>query len=148
MHPKEARVRRKGRQLAVQMLASWAANPAPPEATIARVHELTRSNAKSLAFAAELANGAWARLDEIDARVRGVTTPFWRENIGLVEMSVLRVAVAELLAGAVSPRVVMSEFIDIGRALSTDRAAPFINAVLDSVLKGLSDPPPEPEPQP
>ncbi len=144
MHPKVALVRRKGRQLAVQMLASWAANPVPPEATVARIHQLTRSNPKSLAFAVRLANGAWERLEEIDARVQGVTTSYWCENMGLVERSVLRVAVAELLLGGVPPRVVVSEFIEVGRALAGDAATPFINGILDSVLKELPDAPAEP----
>ncbi len=144
MHPKAALVRRKGRQLAAQMLASWAFNPVPPETTIARTHQLTRSNPKSLAFAERLARGAWERLEEIDARVQGVTTPWWRENMGSVERSVLRVAVAELLLGGAPPRVVVSEFLEVGRALAGEAAVPFLNGILDSVLKGLPDPPPEP----
>ncbi len=148
MHSKVALVRRKGRQLAVQMLASWAVNPDSPDATIARVHQLTRSNPKSLAFAERLARGVWGRLDEIDARVGGVVTPYWRENMGLVERSVLRVAVAELLLGAVPPRVVVTEFIEVGRALAGEPAAPFINGILDSILKELPEPSPELSPDP
>ena len=48
MNPKTARARRRGRELAVQMLVSWDANPTDPKLTVIRIGELTRASARHL----------------------------------------------------------------------------------------------------
>ena len=107
MDPRTARERRRGRELAAQMLSSWDANPGSPPATVAGVRDLTRASETHLEFAEALANAAWARLDEIDRCLDETIKPFWKENMGRVERSVLRVAVAELLTASAPPRVVI-----------------------------------------
>ena len=61
--------------------------------------------------------------------------------MGLVEKSVLRVAVAELLIETAPPRVVLTEAIEVARRYAGDAATSFVHAVLHGVLKsrGLAD---------
>ena len=137
MDPRTARERRRGRELAAQMLSAWDANPAPHPATVAGVGDLTRASETHLEFAEALANAAWARLDEIDRCLDETITPYWKENMGRVERSVLRVAVAELLSETTPPRVVLSEAIEVARRYAGEDSTSFVHAVLDGVVKQL-----------
>lgn len=137
MDPRTARQRRRGRELAAQMLSSWDANPASPPATVAGVRDLTRASDTHLEFAEVLANAAWERIEEIDRCLDETTKPFWKENMGRVERSVLRVAVAELLTASTPPRVVLSEAIEVARRYAGEDSTSFVHAVLDGVVKRL-----------
>ncbi len=137
MDPRTARQRRRGRELAVQMLSSWDANPAPHPDTVTGVRDLTRASETHLEFAEALANAAWERLEQIDRCLDETTKPFWKENMGRVERSVLRVAVAELLSEKTPPRVVLSEAIEVARRYAGEDSTSFIHAVLDGVVKRL-----------
>lgn len=137
MDPRTARQRRRGRELAAQMLSSWDANPGSPPATVAGVRDLTRASDIHLEFAEVLAKAAWERMDEIDRCLDATTKPFWKENMGRVERSVLRVAVAELLTGSTPPRVVLSEAIEVARRYAGEDSTSFVHAVLDGVVKRL-----------
>ena len=137
MDPRTARQRRRGRELAVQMLSSWDANPEPHPATVVGVSGLTRASETHLEFAEALANAAWERLHEIDRCLDETTKPYWKENMGRVERSVLRVAVAELLSEKTPPRVVLSEAIEVARRYAGEDSTSFIHAVLDGVVKQL-----------
>lgn len=137
MDSRTARQRRRGRELAAQMLSSWDANPGPPEATVADVGRLTRASPAHLEIAERLARAVWDRLDEIDRCLTQTAKPHWRENMGRVEKSVLRVAAAELLTDSAPPRVVLSEAIEVARRYAGESATPFVHAVLDGVLKRL-----------
>lgn len=137
MDPRTARQRRRGRELAAQMLSSWDANPASPPATVAGVRDLTRASDAHLEFAEVLAKAAWERIEEIDRCLDETTKPFWKENMGRVERSVLRVAVAELLTASAPPRVVLSEAIEVARRYAGEDSTSFVHAVLDGVVKRL-----------
>ena len=137
MDPRTARQRRRGRELAAQMLSSWDANPGSPPATVAGVRDLPRASEAHLEFAEVLANAAWERIEEIDRRLAETTRPFWKENMGRVERSVLRVAVAELLTASTPPRVVLTEAIEVARRYAGEDSTSFVHAVLDGVVKRL-----------
>ncbi|MXX87601.1 MAG: transcription antitermination factor NusB [Acidobacteria bacterium] len=147
MDPRTARQRRRGRELAAQMLSSWDANPESPPATVAGVRDLTRASEAHLEFAEVLANAAWERIEEIDRCLDETTKPFWKENMGRVERSVLRVAVAELLTASAPPRVVLSEAIEVARRYAGEDSTSFVHAVLDGVVKrlGKTDEPAAPQ---
>lgn len=135
MHPKAARARRRARELAVQMLVSWDANPTDPKLTVLRIGELTRAGARRLEAAERLARTVWDRLPRIDACLdRTIHTP-WRGKLGRVERSVLRVAVGELLTETAPPAVVVSEALEVTRLYAGEAAVPFVHGVLDSVVR-------------
>lgn len=129
------RTRRRGRALAVQMLASWDANPTEPALTMKRVAALSRASAATVGFAEKLARGAWDRLERIDACLDGALEPYWKANLGRVERGVLRVAVGELLGGAAPPAVVVSEALEVTRLYAGEAAVPFVHGVLDTVAR-------------
>ena len=129
------------------MLSSWDANPASPPATVAGVRDLTRASETHLEFAEALANAAWARIEEIDRCLDETTKPFWKENMGRVERSVLRVAVAELLTASTPPRVLLTEAIEVARRYAGEDSTSFVHAVLDGVVKRLGKTEPDAAPE-
>jgi N utilization substance protein B len=92
------------------------------------------------AFAGDLARGAWAARDALDARIGEAATNWRVERMAVLDRQVLRLATHELLAHpATPPGVVLNEAIELSRAYSGEDASRFVNGVLDGVLRQLRD---------
>ena len=75
-----------------------------------------------------------ARLDGLLARA----AENWRlERIGLMERNILRLAIHEIEAGAVPPRVAIDEALRLAGWFAGPRAPAFVNGVLDRVARDL-----------
>lgn len=89
-------------------------------------------------FANGLVRGTLARLPEIDGIVAAHAQNWRLERMAVVDRTVLRLGVYELLAEPATPaRVVINEAIELARAFSGEEAVPFVNGVLDAVRKDL-----------
>ena len=75
----------------------------------------------------------------MDGQIAGAAKRWDLERISLVERNIMRVAVVELSAGRVPPKVVLDEAIEIGREFGGADSPRFINGVLDEILKRLAD---------
>ena len=129
--------RRKGRELAMQMLFQedaagssaqetkelfWAAHSASPEAR---------------EFAEALYDTSVEKRCEIDELISGHAQHWKLERIAAVERSILRVAIAELLATDTPDAVVMDEAIEIARKYASERSSDFVNGILDAVRNNV-----------
>ena len=67
------------------------------------------------------------------------TTKNWElDRIAFMDILVMKVALAELLTFPTIPvSVTLNEYIEIAKAYSTPRSAPFINGVLDKIVGNL-----------
>src|SRR5438270_4663431 len=85
--------------------------------------------------ALEMACGAWEQRQTIDAWIERLA-PQWppRRQPG-VDRNILRLAVWELTSTDTPPKVVIDEAIELAKEFSTGQSPPFINGVLDAVLK-------------
>jgi N utilization substance protein B len=96
--------------------------------------------------------GAWARTDERAAQLasRAVAdaaafdqrlarlAEHWRfERVGIVERSILRLALAELAERATPPRVVIDEAVRLAQWFAGGKAPPFVNGVLDAAAREM-----------
>lgn len=82
-----------------------------------------------------------SNLPEIDAIIT-LHAPKWPVNkINRVDLSVLRLAIFELLFSPVPvpPKVIIDEAIEIGKEYGNESSGSFINAVLGSILKDKDD---------
>jgi len=62
----------------------------------------------------------------------------WKiERINRVDLSILRVAVYEIVYVKLSPAVAVNEALEMARTYSTPEAVSFINGVLGGLLRGL-----------
>jgi len=70
---------------------------------------------------------------EIDELISGHAQHWKLERIAAVERSILRVAIAELLATDTPEAVVIDEAIEIARKYAGQRSSDFVNGILDAV---------------
>jgi N utilization substance protein B len=92
-------------------------------------------------FATRLAVGAWARLEDLDERIR-IRAEHWRiSRMAIVDRNVLRLAVYEFLHEQTPHTVVINEALEITRRFSTFEATQFINGILDAIKRDLETQP-------
>lgn len=140
--PRESRHR--AREAALQILYQWEVGKldladvlasfwveGPPEA-VALSEELR-------AFAATLARGAVAHVQELDP-VIAEAAQHWRiERMNVLDRLILRLAVFEFLYQPETPaKVVINEALELARTFSGDESVRFINGILDGVRKALA----------
>ncbi len=130
--------RRKGRQLAVQMLYQWDVSREPVESIIESSSELQNAGDAAREFASRLVEGTVERVEEID-KILIETSEHWRlGRMSTVDRNVLRLAVYELLTKATPPGVVINEALEVAKRFSTPESAGFVNGVLDAVNQELN----------
>jgi N utilization substance protein B len=90
-------------------------------------------------FANDLFRGTLNRLKEIDRLIQGHTKNWRLSRMAAVDRNVLRLAVFELTSDAKTPdTVVINEALEIAKKFSTNESAQFVNGILDSIKKDLS----------
>lgn len=130
--------RRKGRELALQMLYQWDVSREPVESVIESSSELQRASEAAREFASRLVEGTVDRIEEID-KILIETSEHWRlGRMSTVDRNVLRLAVYELLEKSTPPGVVINEALEVAKRFSSPESAGFVNGVLDAVNQELN----------
>lgn len=130
--------RRKGRELALQMLYQWDVSREPVESVIESSSELQRASEAAREFASRLVDGTVDRIEEID-KILIETSEHWRlGRMSTVDRNVLRLAVYELLEKSTPPGVVINEALEVAKRFSSPESAGFVNGVLDAVNQELN----------
>lgn len=94
------------------------------------------SRTRQLAW--EWTSGAWERVAECDELIRGSTIRWQFSRLSPVDKSILRLAVYQLTScPEIPPKVIINEAIELAKKYSTEKSGPFVNGVLDAVLKRL-----------
>jgi len=133
--------RRKSRELALQMLFQMDMGQQTPD-HVRRTfwNERKDLDDKVRGFADELFAIASERGEQIDAIIERNAEHWRMERMAVVDRNVLRVGVAEFIGFPDTPQpVVINECLEIGRRFSTPESVQFINGVLDSVARELSE---------
>jgi len=88
----------------------------------------------------EWTSGAWARVAECDELIGGATIRWQFSRLSPVDRSILRLAVYQLThCPDIPPKVVINEAIELAKKYSTEKSGPFVNGVLDAVLKKIKE---------
>ena len=88
------------------------------------------------AFALSLAEGAEAHLAEVDARISAHSRNWNKERISRVALSIMRLAVYEMLFVEEIPvSVSINEAVELAKKYCGDEDAPFINGVLGGIAR-------------
>jgi transcription antitermination protein NusB len=131
--------RRKGRELALQML--FQADMAKQDTDQVRKtfwSERKNVDEEAQGFADDLFRMAMNRQDEIDGLVEKHANHWRLERMAVVDRNLLRTAVAEFLAYPKTPKpIIINEALEIAHKYSAPESVNFINGVLDSVAKEL-----------
>ena len=89
-------------------------------------------------LASEWTKGTWQNLAKCDELIADSTIRWQLSRISPVDKSILRLAVYQLkFCRDIPPKVVLNEAIELAKKFSTDKSGPFVNGVLDAVLKKL-----------
>lgn len=128
-------VRRRGRELALQMLYQHELAGTDVERIFSSFDELEEAPPGAREFAVALVRGVLARRDEIDERLGGQADNWRLDRMAAVDRNILRLALYELLfEGDTPPAVVIDEAVEIAKRFGSERSSQFVNGVLDGVL--------------
>lgn len=137
--------RRQSRELAFQVLYSLFFSPADDEAALRRAFVLSPHNRQMNeanlddeleGFSWDLVRGVWERADKIDEVVNRHSHRWRADRMGKIELTILRIAVNELLWVRDSPpRTIINEALELSDQFGASGAKQLINGILDAVAK-------------
>lgn len=128
-------VRRRGRELALQMLYQQEMGGCEVETVIDGFEDLRLAPPIAREFAVALVRGVCLRREEIDAHLVEQAENWRIERMAAVDKNILRLALYELMFERDTPAaVVIDEAIEIAKRFGSERSGQFINGVLDGFL--------------
>jgi len=96
------------------------------------------SDERTRKLAWEWTTGTWEKVAECDELIAGSTIRWQFSRLSPVDRSILRLSVYQLkYCPEIPPKVVINEAIEMAKRYSTDKSGPFVNGVLDAVLKKM-----------
>ena len=129
--------RRQNRVAALQFLYACSLNP--PEDLSGQLNLFFSEKDQDreyYAFAEELIHGVLDNLEEVDSEIRNYAENWDFERIAKMDLSILRLAIFELLKRLdIPPIVSINEAIDLSKQFSGPDSKRFINGILDK-MKG------------
>jgi len=97
---------------------------------------------EELGFVRQLAQGIEKHIHEIDKIIEKAAPEWPIAQISMIDRNVLRVGLYELLysdKGEVPPKVAINEAIELAKTFSGQTSGKFVNGVLGTVYKQLSE---------
>lgn len=128
--------RRNSRVVALDVLYEREVSAAPVEEILQRY-----ANRAGFDFAAALVRGVASKAGEIDELISRHAKDWSLERMPLVDRSLLRMAVFELLElPDVPPAVSINEAVELAKIYSTEDSSRFVNGVLASAVGEVGSP--------
>lgn len=133
-------VRREGRELALQMLYALDINPLEQREALQLFRDNTRAAGNVRVFAEDLVAGVVANLAAIDGAIEAKSKNWALGRMARVDLSILRLAVFELLFRPDIPKnVTINEAIEVAKKFGTEDSPAFVNGILDEVASTIPD---------
>jgi N utilization substance protein B len=130
-------VRHKSREYALQMLFQWEIGRQQPSRIEEGFWRIVRAEKATRVFANELFEGAAAGAAELDALVTAHAEHWRLERMSVIDRAILRLAAFELRSAKTPAKVVLNEAVELAKKFSSAEAGPFVNGVLDALLRTL-----------
>ncbi len=128
--------RRKSRELALQALyqGELAGSAGLGDFTEFCAH--FQMNKKTMPYAQKLLEGVLEKKEAINSLISRYAENWRLERMSVIDRNILRLAVFELCYQEDVPAsVAINEAVEIAKRYSTDDSAPFINGILDAMVK-------------
>ena len=123
----------------MQTLCHWEGQGEPQGAVtpeeLAELQAVCEASEEAVEYAQELTQAFWQDPQRVDTLLTETTQHWSLARISSVERNVLRVAVVEMLQGAVPPKVALNEAIEIAREYGGADSPRFVNGVLDKIYR-------------
>ena len=131
--------RRKARTVAMQILYEVDSVGHPWEGVSNRRLNNEALSAETAEFARGLVEGALGNSAEIDGIISRLAPSWPMSQLPVVDRSLLRLAVYELVVERSSPpKVVINEMVELAKLYGSDSSPKFVNGVLGSVMEEAS----------
>ena len=128
-------VRRRGRELALQMLYQHEIAVTGVEEMFSSFEELLQAPQSTREFAIGLVRGVTSKLAELDSHLVDQADHWRLERMAAVDRNILRLALYELMfEDDTPPAVVIDEAVEIAKRFGSERSSQFVNGVLDGFL--------------
>ena len=128
-------LRRKGRELALQILYQWDIH----RNTAGWLEDFWAQNpvhSEAKTFAEALVNGVITHADELDGLLGRYAEHWTVRRMAITDRTVLRMAVYELLyLPDVPARVTLNEAIEVVKLFGDEQSGSFVNGILDRILR-------------
>jgi N utilization substance protein B len=126
--------RRKAREIALQVLYGIAISPTDWEASLAESVERRRSSPEAAEYARSIIQRVVEHMEDLDQRISARLENWEFRRVALIDRTILRIALAELLFLPETPtNVIINEAIEIAHIYSSKDAGRFVNGILDSL---------------
>ncbi len=136
--PRGSGARRRARELAFRIAYQSDLTRDGFAATWAALREEERLSRDQSELVQDVVGLLESRAAEVDATLARACEHWPLERLAVTDRSVMRVAVAELLARPGTPaRVVLDEAIEMARRYGSEESGGFVNGVLDRVAREL-----------
>jgi N utilization substance protein B len=130
--------RRKGRELALQILYAMDMNPSGQQPSPEQLLEDEGVDFDALDFAQELVRGVAENRDLIDRKINEKSKNWAIPRMAKVDLNILRMATYELLLRSEIPKnVTINEAIEVSKKFGTADSSAFINGILDEIAAGI-----------
>ncbi len=91
-------------------------------------------------FIASLVDGILANRSDLDTRLQPIAPEWPIDQIARMDRIVLRIGLYELLHGKdIPPKVVINEAVELAKAFGGENSSKFVNGVLGTALRQLTD---------
>ncbi len=104
---------------------------------VTRMARLTGPDPNVYDQAERLAESVLREQDELDRHAAAAADNWRIDRIAAVERNILRLGIHELLVGAVPPKVIIDEAVQLAHWFGGAKAPAFVNGVLDRVAHSL-----------
>ena len=95
-------------------------------------------DSKIFEFAQDLLNNIVPNLNIIDDKIKEHSTNWTFDRIAKLDLSIMRIAVYEMLLTELAPAIAMNEAIEIAKKYCSGSSSKFINGVLNAVAKEMN----------
>lgn len=127
---------RGGRELALHLLYQMDVRSETLDQVLPEALEFFQPAAEDRSFGLRLVEYALEQKDRIDELVRRTAKNYDPSRFALLDMCVLRIAIAELLRVPESPpKFVINEAIELAKSYSTEKSGSFVNGLLDPIAR-------------
>jgi len=128
-------VRRRGRELALQMLYQRELAGTDVEQIFHDFEELKQAPPMAGRFAVELVRGVVERLAALDGAIASQADHWRLQRMAAVDRNILRLALYELLFNPETPpAVVIDEAVEVAKRFGSERSSQFVNGILDGFV--------------
>ena len=147
-------LRRRSREMALQLLFQneflvhgAPATPGSPQALKNTSKEVLRRFVQDFSIEAEVAEygsrlflGTIENLAKIDADIQKNSAHWKTTRMGIVDLSIMRVAVFEMLLmnPSIPPSVAINEAVELAKKYGSTESGAFVNGILDQVGRALT----------